>query len=190
VPHTPTVKQVAALTRLRKRRLGPGFRKGSLRLECASLGDACRDLHGGPGNKTLESALERRAKAKRSPQEPQPRPRLPPHRSLFAKAIAIGGERPPWSLLLRLFILMKFDDADDVAPMENIRSWLMDTGCKHLLTTRAAVPTCQLEFIEDAKQTSLPQPVTWSTVQNLTLLRVLPTFCLDWAPLRSTRLRF
>jgi hypothetical protein len=98
----------------------------------------------------------------------------------------------------------EFDDADDFAPKENIRSWLMDTGCKHDLTTRAAVPTCQVELTQYAKQTSFAQPVTWSTatrqcrsklvnlvrVHNLTLLTVLPTFSFDWAPLRSTRLRF
>ena len=47
------------------------------------------------------------------------------------------------------------DDADEIAPRENMRSWLMDTGCKHDLTTRAAMPTCELELINNAK-TNLP----------------------------------
>ncbi len=44
-----------------------------------------------------------------------------------------------------------YDDADDIAPRENMRSWLLDTGCKHDLTTRVAMPTCQHELIEHAK---------------------------------------
>ena len=35
----------------------------------------------------------------------------------------------------------------DDFPRNNIRSWLMDTGCKHDLTTRDAIPYCQLGVI-------------------------------------------
>ena len=54
------------------------------------------------------------------------------------------------------------DDAGDIAPLENMRSWLMDTGCKHDLTTRVAVPTCQLELIKNAEV-----PVYLSTANDL-----------------------
>ena len=36
-------------------------------------------------------------------------------------------------------------------PRADIRSWLMDTGCKHDLTTRDSIPYCQIGMIEQAQ---------------------------------------
>ena len=53
------------------------------------------------------------------------------------------------------------DETDDF-PKNNIRSWLMDTGCKHDLTTRDAIPYCQLGII-----TKSQSPVLLSTANDI-----------------------
>ena len=47
-------------------------------------------------------------------------------------------------------------------PRSNIRPWLMDTGCKHDLTTRDAIPYCQLGVI-----TKSLNPVLLSTSNDI-----------------------
>ncbi len=47
-------------------------------------------------------------------------------------------------------IAMPASDETDEIPKSDIRSWLMDTGCKHDLTTRGAIPLCQLGVITNA----------------------------------------
>ena len=47
-------------------------------------------------------------------------------------------------------------------PRADIRSWLMDTGCKHDLTTRDAIPYCQIGMIEKAQI-----PVLLSTANDI-----------------------
>ncbi len=54
--------------------------------------------------------------------------------------------------LLHLTIMMR---QMSWPPRANIRSWLMDTGCKRDLPTRAAVPTCQHALIEHANPSYL-----------------------------------
>ena len=52
--------------------------------------------------------------------------------------------------------------ASDDFPKDNIRSWLMDTGCKHDLTTREAIPFCQLGVITKSRN-----PVLLSTANDI-----------------------
>ena len=47
-------------------------------------------------------------------------------------------------------------------PLENCRSWLLDTGCKYDLTTRSAVPQRLQNSIFKA-----PVPITLSTANDL-----------------------
>ena len=95
-------------------------------------------------------------------------------------------------------------DADEFAVRANVRSWLMDTGCKHDLTTRAAIPACQIDLITRAKN-----PILLNTASDLISIdKVVPRQfgelgetaeptrfgsvarrTIDWAPLRSWRLR-
>ena len=53
------------------------------------------------------------------------------------------------------------DETDDF-PKHNILSWLMDTGCRHDLTTRDAIPYCQLGVI-----TKSQSPVLLSTASDI-----------------------
>ncbi len=54
-------------------------------------------------------------------------------------------------------------------PRNNIRSWLMDTGCKHDLTTRDAIPYCQLGMI-----TKSLNPVLLSTADIISSDMIVP----------------
>ena len=49
----------------------------------------------------------------------------------------------------------------DYGPTENCRSWLLDTGCKYDLTTRASVPAYLQNSIMKA-----PMPITLSTAND------------------------
>ena len=57
---------------------------------------------------------------------------------------------------------MPASDGIDEFPRADIRSWLMDTGCKHDLTTRDAIPFCQIGMITKAKY-----PVLLSTANDI-----------------------
>ena len=50
----------------------------------------------------------------------------------------------------------------DLGPRENYRSWLLDTGCKYDLTTRASIPTHQIDLISRA-----PVPIILATANDL-----------------------
>ena len=50
----------------------------------------------------------------------------------------------------------------DELPRADIRSWLVDTRCKHDLTTRDAIPYCQIGMIEKGKS-----PVLLSTANDV-----------------------
>ena len=50
----------------------------------------------------------------------------------------------------------------DLGPRENYRSWLLDTGCKYDLTTRASIPTHQIDLISRA-----PVPILLATANDL-----------------------
>ena len=57
---------------------------------------------------------------------------------------------------------MPASDEIDEFPRAAIRSWLMDTGCKHDLTTRDAAPLCQVGVITKARN-----PVLLSTANDI-----------------------
>ncbi len=77
----------------------------------------------------------------------------------------------------------------DLGPRENSRSWLLDTGCKHDLTTRASIPTHQVEHIF-----TTTMPMLFATANGLVdgdkvvsqqigeLLEVAEPFVLDSTP--------
>jgi hypothetical protein len=50
----------------------------------------------------------------------------------------------------------------DLGPRENYRSWLLDTGCKYDLTTRASIPLHQVDSIFRA-----PMPILLATANDL-----------------------
>ncbi len=57
---------------------------------------------------------------------------------------------------------MQASDEIDEFPRADIRSWLMDTGCKQDLATRDAGPLCQVGMITQAKH-----PVLLSTASDI-----------------------
>ncbi len=59
-------------------------------------------------------------------------------------------------------IALPASDETDAYPKSDTRSWLMDTGCKHDLTTRDATPFCQIGVITQAQF-----PVLLSTANDL-----------------------
>ncbi len=50
----------------------------------------------------------------------------------------------------------------DLGPRGNYRSWLLDTGCKYDLTTRASILTHQIDLISRA-----PVPILLATANDL-----------------------
>ncbi len=57
---------------------------------------------------------------------------------------------------------VSYDDVDYTTPKENYRAWLMETGCRHDLTTRAALPHGQIGFITTAEL-----PILLATANDL-----------------------
>ena len=96
------------------------------------LGDKCHDLHGGGG--------QRSASPKRKPKG-KPKGGKP-----VAAAVAISAPAESTASILKVHVptpvpgSVALAASTDYGPSDNCRSWLLDTGCKFDLTTRASAP--------------------------------------------------
>ncbi len=117
------------------------------------FGDSCRDLHGGGG--------QRSASPKR---KPKGRPKGKP----AAAAVAISVPAGSTVYILKVHVptpvpgSVALAASTDYGPSDNCRSWLLDTGCKFDLTTRASVPPYLQNSIMKATV-----PITLSTANDL-----------------------
>ncbi len=89
----------------------------------------------------------------------------PPAVVATAVTVCEGGGELRWEPVgVALAAFESYDDTDDFAPGDNVRSWLMDTSyCTQELTTRAAIPTSHIELVTDANIS-----VIFSTANYLT----------------------
>ena len=118
------------------------------------FGETCHDLHGGD---------DRNASPRRKPKGKSKGDRKP---AAAAVAISVLIESP--ASILKAYVptpvpgSVALAAANEWPPLTNCRSWLMDTGCKFDLTTRASVPPYLQDSILKATV-----PITLSTANDL-----------------------
>ena len=112
------------------------------------FGKDCRNLHGDPS-----SGKGKKGKGKGKDKPPAATAAAAPRS--FNSTEMPPPESAPSSVALAA-------SNYDLGPRENYRSWLLDTGCKYDLTTRAAIPLHQLDLICRA-----PIPILHATANDL-----------------------
>ncbi len=112
----------------------------------------CTDPHASPGEGK---------KGDKGKQTKKGKSKSVPAVDIAAAAVSICEGRGALTADTAGIALPASDETDDY-PKSDIRSWLMDTGCKHDLTTRDAIPLCQLGVITNATI-----PVLLSTANDI-----------------------
>ena len=117
------------------------------------FGKDCRDLHGDPSSGKGKGE-ETKGKGKGKDKPPAATAAAAPAISILRKTRR-SPESVPSSVALAA-------SNYDLGPRENYRSWLLDTGCKHDLTTRASIPLHTHDLICRA-----PIPILLATANDL-----------------------
>ena len=117
-------------------------------LGTCKFGDECRDLHGGGGPRGASPKAGPKGKGK---------PKGKPAAAAVAASIlkAHVPQPVPGSVALAA--------STHHGPRDDCQSWLIDTGCKYDLTTRASVPS----YLHDSIEKALV-PITLSAAKGLT----------------------
>ncbi len=139
----------------------PFFARGTCK-----LGDACSGKHGGSSNRSPSDDSKGKGKDKGTPKPDKPSiaaPAIATRRDLFtaeAGTVTKSALRVPTLGVVPSGTALAA--AYDYVSSDRTRSWLMGTGCKYDLTTRASVPPCLQDGIIEAII-----PLTLSTANGL-----------------------
>ena len=112
------------------------FKAGTCR-----FGDNCHDLHGGGGPRSAPPKRKPKGKTKGKP---------------AAAAVAMSAPADSTVSILKVHVptpvpgSVALAASTDYGTSDNCRSWLLDTGCKFDLTTRASVPPCLQNIVMKA----------------------------------------
>ena len=139
----------------------PFFVKGTCK-----FGDACMDKHGGSSNRSPSNDSKGKGNNKGTPKPDKPPVAAPAISTRRDPFTAEAGTVIKSALRARVPRVVPSGTAlaaaYDYVPSDRTRSWLMDTGCKYDLTTRASVPPGHQDLITDAII-----PLTVSTANGL-----------------------